>query len=91
MKFKIDKKESNLYIIIEEITNKQQRNNLFNSFLLCKKGDCDCPTGEYKKVEDFRIKPGTGKLELIVTPKENEELNPEEVVKCIKYNMDRFK
>jgi len=69
----------------------EERDELLSNFELCQKGQCSCPTDEYKKLQSFNISSLNDELVLNLEAKPNQVLNINEIRKCLEYTSNEFK
>ena len=89
MKYKIDTNDGGLDISINDVKSKKKE--LLEAFQECKEGRCSCPTEEYKKLESLQIEEDENNIKLHLKSKNGEELDKEEITKCIEYTENRAK
>jgi len=87
MKHKIRTKKNGVEIKISNVQDKQTE--LLQSFELCQKGLCDCPTEEYKKLQDLNIYSSEKEILLSLKAKEGEKLDQSEIEKCIDFTVKK--
>ena len=87
MKHKIKSKKEGIEIKISGVNDKQ--NELLKSFELCQQGKCDCPTDEYKKLEDLQVNSEKDKISLNLKAKSGKVFDKNEIEKCIDFTIKK--
>ncbi len=87
MKHTIEDKVNGLKIKISEVDS--NHDELMSNFQSCKDGKCDCPSGEYVKLEDLQIQKTENELILELKAKDNLKFDKSEVEKCVKFVIDK--
>ena len=87
MKHKIKNDKKGIEIKIYGINEKQDE--LLKSFELCKQGKCDCPTDEYKKLDDLQIDSNKNEISLNLKAKSGEAFDKNEIEKCIDFTINK--
>jgi hypothetical protein len=88
MEARIIKNENGVEIEIEDLQGKTQE--LTEAFQECTEGRCTCPTQEYEKVETLEIAGTDHLIKMSIKVKENQEIDPQEIEKCIEYTRQRI-
>ena len=83
MKSQIKTYKKDLEIRISEI--KSNHEELLKNFELCQQGKCDCPSDEYKKLEQLKIKSADDEIIINLKAKQKQFFNIENVKKCVNY------
>ena len=66
------------------------QNDLLKNFQLFQQGKCDCPSDEYKKLEDLDIKSSENEMVLKLKSKTNQTFDKNEVEKCVDYVVEKI-
>jgi hypothetical protein len=56
---------------------------------LCQEGKCDCPSDEYKKLQDLDIKSSANEIVLSLKAKKDKTFDKKEVEKCVDYIINK--
>jgi hypothetical protein len=83
MKYKIESSKNGLSILIK--SEADERENLLSNFELCQKGQCSCPTDEYKKLQSLNISSLDDELILNLKSKPNQVFDINEIKKCLDF------
>lgn len=89
MKYKIESNKNKINIYIN--SRADERDALLSKFELCQKGQCSCPTDEYKKLKSLKINFINDKLVLYLEAKPNQVFNVNEIKKCLDYTSNEVK
>ncbi len=89
MKYKIESHENKINIYLH--SKADERNALLSNFELCQKGQCGCPTDEYKKLQTLKINFINDELVLNLESKPNQNFNINEIKKCLDYTFNKIK
>ena len=89
MKHKISTNKEGLDIKISDIQEKHSE--LLESFELCQKGQCDCPTDQYDKLEKLNIQSFENEIILNLKAKEGEKFDGSEIEKCVDFTIKKAK
>ncbi len=89
MKYKIESAESKLNIFIK--SKAEEREALLSNFELCQKGQCNCPTDEYKKLQSLNISSLDDELILNLESKPNQVFDINEIKKCLDFTSSKLK
>jgi len=89
MKHKIKDVKDRIEIKISDV--KENQEELLKSFELCQKGQCGCPTDEYKKLQNLNISSSENEIMLNLEAKDGEKLNKSEIEKCIDFTVKKVK
>lgn len=87
MKHKISTHENGLEIKISNVQEKHSE--LLHSFELCQKGQCDCPTDQYNKLEELNIQSFENEIILDLKAKEGEKFDGSEIEKCVDFTIKK--
>ncbi len=87
MKHTIEDIKDGLKIKISEVASNHEE--LMSNFQSCKDGKCDCPSGEYVKLEDLKIQKTENELILELTAKDSLKFDKSEVEKCVEFIIDK--
>ena len=87
MPYTIKQEKNKVTINVNDIEGKQDK--LLENFNKCKDGSCECPTNEYSKLEGLDIASEPDKITVIITTKENEEVNEQDIAKCLDYSISK--
>ncbi len=80
-KYKINPNQQGLEIHIEEVEG--QEAELLEAFGACQRGECSCPTEEYKKLEKMEVANQGGGIQIQLTAKPGEPLDVSEIERCL--------
>ncbi len=89
MKYKIESDKNKINIYIK--SKADEREALLSNFELCQKGQCSCPTDEYKKLQSLKINFINDELVLYLEAKPNQLFNVNEIKKCLDYTSNEVK
>jgi len=89
MKHKIKTTKNGVEIKISDVQEKHTE--LLQSFELCQKGQCNCPTDEYRKLQDLNIHSSENEILLHLKAKEGKKLDKSEIEKCIDFTIKKVK
>jgi len=84
---RIEQDGDGLSITVEGV--KDQKEQLLEAFQECQEGRCSCPTNEYQKLETLEIKSDEDSVHLLLTAREGESFDREEIEKCLEYTEGR--
>lgn len=87
MKTKIVSKKDGVEIQVAEIGSHADK--LLAAFQECQEGRCSCPTREYEKVEGMSIKQSKEGISLSVKAKAGQQIDTEEIEKCLEHTKKR--
>ena len=87
MKHKIKNINEGIEIKIFGVSEKQEE--LLQSFELCQQGKCDCPTDEYKKLEDLQVNAEKDEISLNLKAKSGKQFDKNEIEKCIDFTINK--
>lgn len=87
MKHKISTTPDGIEIRISTIQEKHSE--LLQSFELCQKGQCDCPTDQYHKLRELNIQPFENEIVLDLKAKEGEKFDGSEIEKCVDFTIKK--
>ncbi len=87
MKHKISTREDGIEIRISDVQEKQPE--LLQSFELCQKGQCDCPTDQYDKLEQLDIQSFGNEIRLNLKAREGEKFDGREIEKCVDFTIKK--
>jgi hypothetical protein len=78
----------------ERTTIKIQSGNLAKDVLLeefgkCQNGTCSCPTNEYEKLESIQISDTSNRIDLVLTPKPDKQLDMSEIENCLEFTLNK--
>jgi hypothetical protein len=82
-KYKLNASKQGIDIHIEEIEG--QEAELLEAFKACQRGECSCPTEEYKKLESMAVDNQEGGIQIQLTAKADEALDVSEIERCLDY------
>ena len=82
-KYKLNASKKGIDIHIEEIEG--QEAELLEAFEACQRGECSCPTDEYKKLESMAVEGKKGGIQIQLTAKADEALDASEIERCLDY------
>ncbi len=85
MTFNIKQEKKTVTINVNDIEDKKEK--LLERFNKCKDGNCECPTSEYSKLENLEVQSDSDEITLILTIKEDEDLNVDEITACVDYSI----
>ena len=89
MNHKISNQKDGIKIKISDVQEKQSE--LLQSFELCQKGQCDCPTDQYDKLEALNIQSSENEIILNLKAKEGEKFDGSEIEKCVDFTIKKAK
>jgi hypothetical protein len=89
MKYKIESSQNKLKIFIK--SKAEERETLLSNFEVCQKGQCSCPTDEYKKLQSLNISSLGDELILNLESKPNQVFNVNEIKKCLDFTANKLK
>ena len=89
MQYKIESSKNKLNIFIK--SKAEERESLLSNFELCQKGQCSCPTDEYKKLQSLNISSLDNELILNLEAKPNQIFDVNEIKKCLDFTSSKLK
>ena len=89
MKHHISNNKNGIEIKIFDVKDKQSK--LLQSFELCQKGQCNCPTDQYNKLQKLDIQSFENEIVLNLEAKEGEKFDGSEIEKCIDFTIKNAK
>ena len=87
MKHKISTNKNGIEIKIANVREKQSK--LLQSFELCQKGQCNCLTDQYKKLQELKIYSFDNEIVLNLKAKEGEKFDGSKIEKCINFTIKK--
>ncbi len=89
MEYKIESSKNKLNIFIK--SHEVERETLLSNFALCQKGQCSCPTDEYKKLQSLNISSLDDELILNLESKPYQAFDLNEIKKCLDFTSSNLK
>ncbi len=87
MKCRIDEKQNDLDVSVENIQGK--RDKLLKVFEKCREGRCPCVTGEYKKLDSIEIKHSEESITLHLKAKAGTRFDKSKIESCVKRTVEK--
>jgi len=84
---RITKNENRVEIEIKDLHGKKQE--LTAAFQECSEGRCTCSTQEYEKIDSLVIASTDQTIHISLKAKDNQEIDPQEIEKCLAYTGSR--
>jgi hypothetical protein len=75
---------NSLFVNLENVSDK---NAVLETIQGCADGNCACSTDEYQKVSSMEIAPGINSIQLNITVKPGEIINPVCISECLSPNI----
>lgn len=87
MTYEINSQKERTTIKIQ--TGDLSKDVLLEEFGKCQNGTCSCPTNEYEKLEQIQISEDADKIDLVLTPKTDEQLDVSEIENCLDFTLGK--